>query len=158
MKLWVTSACSLLLIFSSVVVCAQDVQPIRIPAPRSTYDTAHIYATGLLKKALQKAANGREVPLLEPSTIMSTERKIHELRLNRTLDVFWLGGSKARARDLLVVPIPLERGLMGYRQFIIRKDRIADFNAVHTLKDLTELKACMDRHWMRIFFRMQIYL
>lgn len=149
MKWWLISVCSLLLIITSIAPAAQDVSSIRVPQPRSSDDTAYLYFTGLLSKALQKAANGRELPAIVPVSIpLSTERKIHELRLNRTLDVAWLGGSKTRETDLLVVPIPLERGLVGYRQFIIRKDRIADFKAVNTLQDLARLKACLDTHWV----------
>ncbi|WP_062062407.1 transporter substrate-binding domain-containing protein [Cellvibrio sp. OA-2007] len=148
MKCWVIPICSVLLVFISAVCSAQEVPSIRVPQPRSLDDTAYSYFTGLLEKALQKAAKGRVVPQLKPTILMSTERRIHELRLNRTIDIFWLGGSKARARDLLVVPIPLERGLVGYRQFIIRKNSLADFDSVKTLADLSRLAACQDAHWV----------
>lgn len=149
MKLW---GFALILLLTGSAAAATEVPGVdilRVPQPRGADDSAYHYSTGLLKKALLKAANGRAVPTIVPASMpLSTERKIHELRLNRTLDVAWLGGSKARGVDLLVVPIPLERGLVGYRQFIIRKDRIADFDAVKTLEDLKQLKACLDAHWV----------
>ncbi len=150
MKCWVVPICSLLLMFAPVVPYAQEVPTIRVPQARSADDTAYSYFTGLMEKALRKAAKGRVVPQVLATIPMSTERRVHELRLNRTIDIFWLGGSKARARDLLVVPIPLERGLVGYRQFIIRKDSAADFDAVKTLADLSHLTACQDAHWVDV--------
>ncbi len=35
---------------------------IRLPKPRSQFDIAHPYYVGLLRLALQKAANGRPLP------------------------------------------------------------------------------------------------
>lgn len=148
MKSWVVACCSLLLVFASALSCAQDVSPIRIPQSRSADDTGYLYFSELLTKALHKGANGRRIPPLAPAIPMSTERKIHELRLGRTLDLFWLAGSKSRARDLLVVPIPLERGLIGYKQFIINKNKAADFDGVKTVGDLARLKACQEAHWV----------
>lgn len=72
---------------------------------------------------------------------------VRELKADRSIDIFWLGGSKERARDLLVVPVPLERGLVGYRQFIIRKARMAEFDAIKTLADLAKFKACQGAQW-----------
>ena len=147
MKCWFIAIASLLLVTISIVPYAQELSQIRIPQPRSLDDTGYLYYTGLMRKALQKAAKGRALPELLPTIRMSTERRIHELKLNRTIDLFWLGGSKVRAANLLVIPIPLERGLIGYRQFIIRKDREADFNDVKTLADLARFKACQEAHW-----------
>lgn len=128
--------------------CASEITQIRIAQPRSTNDTSHLYFTELLQKALQKAANGREVPQLVPTIPLATERMVRELRAGRTIDIFWLGGGKERTRDLLVVPIPLERGLVGYRQFIIRKERVAEFDAIKTVADLARLKACQGAQWV----------
>lgn len=149
MKVWSVAVVLSLTVFIAMAPCAQDAGIVRVPQPRSAEDTAYHYSTGLLQLALQKAANGRTVPLVVPASMpLSTERKLHEMRLNRTLDVAWLGGSKARGADLLIVPIPIDRGLVGYRQLIIRKDRVGDFERVKTLKDLALLKACLDPHWV----------
>lgn len=149
MKVTEMSIVCLLVVFIAATPCAQEYEVLKVPAPRSEHDTAYQYFTGLLQKALKKAANGRVVPKLEPASIhLSTERKMHELRLNRTLDVAWLGGSTTRAKDLLVVPVPLERGLVGYRQFIIRNDSVKAFAAVKTIADLAKLRACLDTHWV----------
>lgn len=147
MNRWVVVIYSLLL-FLPIDLLAAEPQPLRIPKARAVNDSAHDYFSVLMQKALHKAANGRAVPALLPTREMAPERIVRELKAGRTIDIFWLGGSKARARDLLVVPIPLERGLIGYRQFIVRKDRVADFDAVKTLTDLANFKACVGTQWI----------
>lgn len=149
MKFRFAGISSLLLLFClPLAPCASEITQIRIAQPRSTNDTSHFYFTELLQKALRKAANGREVPQLVPTIPLATERMVRELRAGRTIDIFWLGGGNERARNLLVVPIPLERGLVGYRQFIIRKERVAEFDAIKTVADLARLKACQGAQWV----------
>lgn len=147
MKLWVASMCGLVLLLP-LVLCAAEPAQLRFPKPRSFDDSAYLYFSELLQKALQKAANGRELPQLVPTISMAPERMVRELRAGHSIDIFWLGGSKARARDLLIVPVPLERGLVGYRQFIIRKERVAEFDAIKTVTDLTRFKACQGAQWV----------
>lgn len=145
MKLWFVRMCGLLL--SLLAANAAAAAELHIPKPRAVDDPAYLYFTGLLQKALQKAANGREVPKLVTTIEMAEDRMVRELRADRIIDIFWLGGSQDRARELLIVPVPLERGLVGYRQFIIRKERVAEFDAIKTLVDLANLKACQGAQW-----------
>lgn len=126
---------------------AAELSVLHIAEPRAADDPAHLYFSGLLQKALQKAAKGRTVPPFAATIEMAEDRMVRELRADRIIDILWLGGSKERARDLLMVPIPLERGLVGYRQFIIRKENIAKFDAIKTLADLANLKACHGAQW-----------
>jgi len=135
------------LLLFPMALTATAASELRIAKPRAQDDPAYLYFSGLLQKALQKAANGRELPQLVMTIDMAEDRMVRELRADRIIDILWLGGSKARARDLLMVPIPLERGLVGYRQFIIRKERIAEFDAIKTLADLANFKACHGAQW-----------
>lgn len=147
MNCWLVGLYSLLLLLPMNLQAA-EAQPLRIPKARAVNDSAHDYFSVLMQKALHKAANGRAVPALQPTREMAPERIVRELKSGRTIDIFWLGASKVRAQDLLVVPIPLERGLIGYRQFIVRKDRVADFDGIKTLADLTNFKACVGTQWI----------
>jgi len=146
MKLWLVRICAALLLLP-LTFTALAASELRIAQPRAQDDPAYLYFTGLLQKALQKAANGRELPQLVTTIMMAEDRMVRELRADRIIDIFWLGGSKERARGLLMVPVPLERGLVGYRQFIIRKERVAEFDAIKTVADLTKLKACQGAQW-----------
>lgn len=146
MKLWFTKLCVLVLLCPSWL-CAAELSVLHIAKPRAQDDPAYLYFSGLLQKALHKAANGREVPKLVITIDMAEDRMVRELRADRIIDILWLGGSKERARDLLMVPVPLERGLVGYRQFIIRKERVAEFDAIKTVADLAKFTACHGAQW-----------
>lgn len=124
-----------------------DPVELRIPKPRSELDTAHNYYTDLLRKALAKAANGRPIPILLPTMQMEQDRAVQELVRGRTIDIFWMGADQNRNRALRVIPIPLERGLMGYRQFIVHRQRVAEFDRVQSLADLQKFSACQGTHW-----------
>lgn len=127
-------------------VCA-ELATLRIPAPRSELDTSSSYHIELLQKALLKAADGRSVPNLKVVMAMEQGRAAHELALGRTIDIFWMGANKKRNQTLRVIPIPLERGLLGYRQFIVHKQRLAEFEQVKTLADLAQFTACQGAQW-----------
>lgn len=146
MKLWFIRICVVAL-FAPLLIYAAEPPELYIPKPLTLDDPAHRYFSGLLQKALQKAANGREVPQLVTTIDMAEDRMVRELSADRLIDVFWLGGSKAREQGLLVVPVPLERGLVGYRQFIIRKERVAEFDSITTVADLANFKACHGAQW-----------
>lgn len=120
---------------------------LRIPKPRSDLDTSYGYYTELLHKALTKAAAGRTVPVLVPTMMMEQDRAVQELALGRSIDIYWMGIDKNRSVALRAIPIPLERGLMGYRQFIVRRERVPDFDRVNTLADLQQFTACQGAQW-----------
>lgn len=144
MNLWFVRIWAVLLLLAINAAVASE---LRIPKPRAVDDPAYLYFSGLLQKALQKAADGREVPKLVPTIDMAEDRMVRELRADRIVDIFWLGGSKERALGLLMVPVPLERGLVGYRQFLIRKERVEEFDAIKTVADLANLRACQGAQW-----------
>jgi len=120
---------------------------LHIPLPRSQFDISHDYYKTLLTMALTKAAHGRKVPKLEAIYPMQQGRALKELIQGNKLDVFWLGTDKKREQQLRAIKIPLEMGLMGFRKFIIRKDRLNDFAKITTLKQLQKLVACQGTHW-----------
>lgn len=126
---------------------AANTMELRIPKPRSQLDTSYDYYTELLHKALSKAAKGRPVPTLLPTLDMEQDRAVQELVRGRTIDVYWMGTDKNRNEALRAIPIPLERGLMGYRQFIVRRNRVAEFEQVRSLADLQKFTACQGTHW-----------
>lgn len=143
----IVASCLSLLSWSAAANTAERYE-LRIPKGRGVNDSGHHYFTELMLQALRKAANGRAIPALVPTMDMAPARTVRELKLGRTIDIFWLGATSERTRDLLAVPIPLERGLIGYRQFIVRKDRAAEFDAITNLSQLARFKACVGAQWV----------
>jgi hypothetical protein len=78
---------------------------------------------------------------------MEQDRAVKELIRGRTIDIFWMGADQKRNSLLRAIPIPLERGLMGYRQFIVHRSRVTDFDQVNNLADLKNFTACQGTHW-----------
>lgn len=120
---------------------------LNIPKAHSEYDIAHDYYSTLLRKALKKAANGRELPQLKETLAMEQGRATNELIKGKLVDVYWLGTDSHKEENLRAVRIPLERGLMGFRKFIITRDMVSTIDKVNTLADLQNLVACQVSHW-----------
>lgn len=142
------------LIIALVISClllpvrlAAEPLELRIPKRQDAFSVAQDYYTGLLRKALQKAANGRQVPELRETVLMEQGRAAYELTSGKLIDVYWLGTDVEREQQLRAIAIPLDRGLMGYRKFIVRRDRLPQFDAVHNLEGLKTLMACQGLDW-----------
>lgn len=124
-----------------------DLDVLNIPKSQTEYDVAHSYYSTLLQKALHKAANGREVPVFNETLMMEQGRAINELIKGKLIDVYWLGTDSHKEENLRAIRIPLERGLMGFRKFIIPRDSIPVFDQVNSLADLQKMVACQVTHW-----------
>mgnify|MGYP002382080397 CR=1 FL=1 len=62
-------------------------------------------------------------------------------------NIIWTMTSKAREETLRVIRFPLMKGLMGYRQLVIRKADEEKFAKVKTQQDLIKLSAGQGVHW-----------
>lgn len=144
------SACLLLQCFVACAIAqaaSETPAQLLISKPRSEFDINHHYYTSLLKKALTKAAAGRAIPELKPTFAMEQGRALRELAKGESLDVFWVGTDLAKEHEFRAIRIPLERGLMGFRKFILRKDSVAKFNSIRSLQQLQQLTACQGAFW-----------
>lgn len=142
----VVSGCLLFLCFYTQAT-PETADPLLIAKPRSEFDINHQYYTSLLKKALTKAAAGRKVPDFKTTFAMEQGRALRELEKGEFLDVFWVGTDLAKEQQFRAIRIPLERGLMGFRKFILHKDSISSFNSIRSLQQLQQLTACQGAFW-----------
>ena len=63
------------------------------------------------------------------------------------IDLMWAGSSAELDERLLAVRIPLLKGLLGHRVFIIREGDQPRFDTISTLTELSKLQAGMGRYW-----------
>lgn len=105
------------------------------------------YAVQLLHKALVKGARGRPIPVFEKSVHMEQARMFHELSEGKFIDIHWAGTDETREKSLRTIYIPVDRGLLGMRQFIIRRDMIDAFDKITSVDDLKKFKACQGLGW-----------
>lgn len=120
---------------------------IKVAAARSEFAIAQDYFVQLLKKALVAGASGRPVPVINETHLMEQELGVHEMIRGKKVDVYWMGTDLERERKLRPIRIPLDRGLIGHRRFIIQKSMQGAFDGVTDLKALNSYFACQGVEW-----------
>ena len=98
----------------------------------------------LLRLALEKV--GPQVKIEELNEVIPEGRWISKVQ-DGSLDVLWAGSSKGLDEQMLPVRIPLLKGLLGHRVFLIRREDQHRFDIVKTLEDLKKFKARMGSLW-----------
>lgn len=126
-----------------------ETEPLRIRAPQSEFDASHSYFQSLIELALAKTAATDKGPNFEfvMAPYMVQQRALEELRAGRLIDIYWAGSNREREASFRAIPIPLAKGLLGFRVFAIHKDQRALMDKMKTLDDLKELTLCQGAHW-----------
>lgn len=120
-------------------------QIIIYPQPESFTDERSSYPLRMLELALSKAGRAYEA---RPSKVkMGQSRALLQLSTGNDIDVFWSMTSKQRENDLLPIRIPLDKGLLGWRIFLIRQNTQASFSAIKSLEDLRKMTAIQGHDW-----------
>lgn len=135
----------ILLVFIKVNLLSYD--KVRIVAPRSNYDTNHIYFYTLLQSILDVTKDEYKKSYVEYNHNFEQGRAFAKLKSGKKIDIHWAGTNLKREEEFLSVKIPLIKGLLGYRMFIINKKNIKTFDEINTFEDLKKLKACQGTHW-----------
>lgn len=120
---------------------------IKIIPPQSKYDASHDYFKNLLEEILKVTEKKYGSTKIEFSHKMEQGRAFINLKNQKSLDITWAGTSLERENEFRAIKIPLIKGLLGYRLFIIRKDNIEKFEKIDSLDELKLLKACQGKHW-----------
>ncbi len=135
-----------LTIFLPLLSNAMDI--VRHPPPENRTDVRSHYYIDMMRLALDKT-----VELYGPykqeayAHVMPQSRSIASLRQGRHINILWTMTSMEREEQLLPVRIPLLKGLLGYRIFIIRQGDQARFNRVASVDDLRLLQAGQGHDW-----------
>lgn len=125
-----------------------DVTLVRHPNRLTEWDTRNEYFLALLSLALEKTRGTDGDYLLEPSAQPMTQgRAINLLSSGQELDVLWSMTTRQREAQMLPVRIPLLKGLMGYRLFIIRAEDAVWFKGIKTLDQLRDVRAGQGHDW-----------
>lgn len=105
------------------------------------------FPLALLKLAMQKM--GRDFSVRPSEPVMERTRAIRELaRGGSEINIIWTSMAAEVERELRPIRIPLYRGLIGHRIFIIHKQRLADFAQVKSLDDLKRFTAGQGIGWV----------
>lgn len=125
-----------------------DVTVIRHPKSLTEWDQRNDYFVALLRLALDKTKAQYGDYLLDDSAQpMTQSRAIALLSVGEEVDVLWSMTSRLRETQMLPVRIPLLKGLMGYRLFIIRGEDKMWFKDITSIDQLRELRAGQGHDW-----------
>ena len=80
--------------------------------------------------------------------VMERGRALHELAEGNTINLHWSSMSRADEARLHAIPIPIHRGLIGYRVLVIRRDRQSEFDEIDTLEQLRAMTGGQGIGWV----------
>lgn len=100
----------------------------------------------LLKLGLQKSANPKSYELQESRLSVNEARKVQMLK-DGDLDIIWMGTSKEYEQELHAIRIPILKGMLGHRIFIIRQGDQATFNKIQNLEQLRRVPLGQGKFW-----------
>lgn len=127
---------SLLFIFHSAVINAEAFV-VRYPGPEESVDPRGSYFTELLQLALDQSSDKYGAYQMKQISVpMYQERQLKSVE-SGLIDVMWTMTSKEREKIAKPVYIPLMKGLLGYRVFIINKkdkQKFLDISATEELR------------------------
>ncbi|OUR77533.1 hypothetical protein A9Q77_03400 [Marinomonas sp. 42_23_T18] len=116
--------------------------------PYGQEDNRNAYFIDMLQLALSKTEeNYGSFELKQAELVMNQSRALKSLEYKDNIDVVWTMTSIEREGLFKAIRIPLLKGLLGYRIFIIRKGTQETFSKVKTLENLKELTAGQGVSW-----------
>lgn len=139
------SVFSCLLLLSAVNAAAQTKIVVHYPRADSAADQRVNYYSELLSLCLAKSGKAYQ---LEPTQFHQEQaRGLQLLEMNRGLEVSWTFTTIEREKKLMPIRIPIDRGLFGWRLFLIKASNQALFNHVETAQQLAKLRAGQGHDW-----------
>lgn len=108
-------------------------------------DARSALALKILKLALSKSAPN-SITYESKSEVLTEDRMLSET-IEGDLSVSWSGITPQYEEELLPVHIPVFKGMLGHRIFIIKKGNQHLFDNINSLEDLKKLKAGQGTTW-----------
>ncbi|WP_417355103.1 hypothetical protein [Gallaecimonas pentaromativorans] len=119
----------------------------RYHIPESAQDHRYDYHWALLKLALEQTSEQYGDYQLEPAPLVMSESRQFQALGGPLLSVMISPADIENEKRLLPVRIPLDKGLIGYRVLLIRKERQAEFSRINNLEQLRKLTVGQGRDW-----------
>ena len=118
---------------------------IHYPRPINESDSRYEYPLTLLKLALSKT--GVRYTLTPSERILLQGKAIRQLKENREINIVWVMTDMQREKELLPIRIPIHKGLIGWRVFLINQDFASKFQDISEVGDLTSLTVLQGAEW-----------
>ncbi len=118
---------------------------IRYPQSVQINSKQNSYPLSLLKLAISKIELDYR---LEPSTLhMNQGRALKQLAAGIDIEVLWTMSSEAREKALYAIRIPIFKGLIGWRVFLIHADINVDLTKPIPLEKAKQLNLLQEHDW-----------
>lgn len=115
-------------------------QEVRFPGGVTEDDRRWDYITDLLQLVLDKTSGRKEQTLLSRLPAMTEARRIAELQARRLDVAFGLASTKLENSGVYMIPIPLQKGLAGWRLLLVTPLSAPLFTEVKDLPSLQPLR------------------
>lgn len=120
-------------------------------APESATDVRYVYHWEILRAALERTRETHGAFEMRRAKVMSESRQAEELmNASGALTVMYLDSKPEFERRLWHVPIPVDKGLAGYRLFLVRAERRDELRRVATLDDLRRFSYGFGFDWVDV--------
>lgn len=132
-----------LLVFGTTLsysVTAETIQHTKSNDPRETL------VLQILKLALSKNENSNQYDFSEYHTTL-TEARLFEMVKDNTLTIMWAGTQLKYEEELIPIRIPVLKGMLGHRIFIIRNGDQGRFDQVSSFSQLQQIPLGQGRYW-----------
>jgi len=141
---------TVVLFFITAICSASTLTIHHIPTAQTSNDLRETYYLALLELALNKTIPDQDYQQLSlrPFKRIIYRKRAFELLRSGELDVIWSMTSRAREKKALAIKVPLLKGLLGYRIFIIRQGEQQRFSLINSLEQLRGLTAGQGPHWL----------
>lgn len=129
--------------------CAHAATQLTYPLSSATIDSRYDYDWAVLRTALQKsAARFGPFEMHQSNIVMSAKRVTQELATpTGRINILVRATSPDLEQQFIPVRLPVDRGLLGYRVFLVRSGDLPRFAAVRALADLKPLRAGQGTGW-----------
>lgn len=122
-------------------------QVVRYMDNKADINSHQTYYSSALKLALQKSANQYGPYTLKPIPVHMRQKRQFASLESGIIDVMWTGTSAEREKLALPIRIPLLKGMLGHRVFVIRKTEMSRYQKIDSLLGLSTLKAVQGLDW-----------
>lgn len=136
------------LVAASVHVCLAAPIEVITSRPESATDTRYEHANLVLKhllKITEKQFGPAEFK--QAAEVMSRDRTLTELVKGETIHIAAEAAKPEWVRDLKPIYIPINKGITGYRVFLISKDSQARLSNITTMDELKHIKTGSGTQW-----------
>lgn len=124
---------------------AKPARVVRFVQPPDRLAGERWYPYQLLREALSASGEAFEISRREWLTSRRAERELADP--HGVIDVYAMGGSLERERSLHLIPLPLHRGMYGWRLLLVRPDRLPGLPDVADLAALRQLLLIQSEDW-----------